>query len=88
MEILDIAAAIKKSKAYTDAKVGAITTNMTYKGSVSSKNDLPLTNNHLGDVYTVSNENGQEYVWSIQASSGTIDKWEMFGGSGITYEEV
>ena len=77
MDVPTLVLALKKSKKYTDDAIAAISKGMNYKGSVATVADLPLTGNTKGDVYTVS-ANHAGYVWSINASSGTVDDWELF----------
>lgn len=84
MDVVTLILALKKSKKYTDNAIAAIAKGMTYKGSVATVADLPLTGNTKGDVYTVS-ANRTEYVWTIDASSGTVDNWEPL--SGNAYQE-
>lgn len=84
MDIIAYLLALKKAKNYTDEQIAAIAKGMSYKGSVATKNDLPLEGNAKGDVYTVSGEHGQEYVWASDLSSGTLENWEILGGVDLT----
>lgn len=84
MDVVTLVLALKKSKKYTDEAISLIGKNMEYKGSVATVANLPLTGNKKGYVYTVS-ANHTEYVWTIDASSGTVDNWESL--SGNTYQE-
>lgn len=52
------------------ASIGAV---MTYKGSVATYDDLPKTDNVIGDTYNVSSD-GKNYCWN-----GTT--WDDLGGS-------
>ena len=47
----------------------------TYKGEVTTIQDLPATNNKPGDVYYVDNEQS-EYVWLEKSG---VYQWEEFG---------
>lgn len=61
---------------YTTAekqKLAAIGAVMTYKGSVATYDDLPATDNVIGDTYNVS-EDGKNYCWN-----GT--GWDDLGGT-------
>lgn len=46
-----------------ETQVGAITSGFEYKGSVSTKTNLPSGAN-VGDIYTVTDENNQKYAWN------------------------
>jgi hypothetical protein len=46
-----------------DTKVEAMTSGFTYKGSVSTKSNLP-SGASKGDVYTVTDEENQKYAWN------------------------
>jgi len=50
------------------------------KGSVDTKNDLPLTGNSENDCYIVK-DTDRLYTWGISASSGTLDDWKDVGSS-------
>lgn len=80
MDSLAIAIANSLANKYTDEKIAAIAKGMDYKGSVSTSADLPLTNNKLGFVYTITEEGGREVIWTSNESSGTLDDWEELGG--------
>lgn len=60
MDIITLALAKKSSKSYVDNKLDAITTNMDYKGSVSSVEDLPATAT-AGDIYSIG---GERYLYN------------------------
>lgn len=84
MDIIAYILSKKFAKKYTDSQIAAISKGMTYRGSVNNKGDLPLDNNAKGDVFTVTNEQGQEYVWTSDLSSGTIEIWELLGGVDLS----
>lgn len=44
-------------------QVDAVTSGFEYKGSVSTKTDLPSGAN-VGDVYTVADEENTKYAWN------------------------
>lgn len=48
---------------------------INYKGSVTAFSDLPDTDNQKGDMYSVTNLNGENYIWDGTAwdSLGTSD---------------
>lgn len=75
MDIVTLALSKKFAKGYTDAAIAALPKGVVYKGAVAQKEDLPLTNNEIGDMYSVSATN-VEYVWKIQQSSGQLSDWE------------
>ena len=52
----------------TESDISAV---MTYKGTVSTQEDLPTSGNKKGDVYTVVDD-GAEYVWNSTS-------WEYLG---------
>ena len=78
MDIITLSLAKAYAKTYTDEQIRIFSKGMTYKGSVPTKEDLPLEGNAKGDVFTVSDTHN-EYVWTSELSSGTIDNWEEFG---------
>lgn len=51
---------------------------LNLRGSVSTTNQLPLTNNHKGDVWVVQSNNA-EYVWMSDNASGSLSDYEDFG---------
>jgi len=63
-----------RAKEYTDEVAEKLAGGLKYKGSVASKEALPLSGNELGHMYT-TNDTGHEWVWTIKESSGTIDNW-------------
>lgn len=77
MDIITLALAKKSSKNYVDNKLDAITTNMDYKGSVSSVEDLPATAT-AGDIYSVG---GERYLYN-----GTT--WEELSGTPSDYTDL
>lgn len=50
------------------------------KGSVNTKNDLPITGNSENDCY-ITKDTDRLYTWSISASSGTLDDWKDVGST-------
>ena len=77
MDIVTLALAKKGAKSYTDTKLGAITGDFNYLGSVATMEDLPSSAN-VGDEYTVGNQgpyvyNGTEWVAaSIPGPQGEV----------------
>ncbi len=65
----------KYAKNYTDEQIKIVSKGMTYKGSVASKEDLPLSGNTLGDLYTTT-DLGREYVWTLETDSGELSDWQ------------
>ena len=54
----------KVSSLKTQVEIGrAVTSGFEYKGSVSTKTDLPSGAN-VGDVYTVADEENTKYAWN------------------------
>lgn len=81
-----------KSETYTQSEVDAAIKTATtalykYKGSVSTFQDLPLTNNTLGDVYNVL-KTDVNYAWKSEQSSGTADDWDPLGGTAALASAV
>jgi len=74
LDAVTYAAAKNAAIRYTDIKVAEIPSGYTYKGKVATATDLPLSGNAKGDMW-IANDTGHEYVWSIDATSGTIDNW-------------
>lgn len=66
------------TKKYADDLVAGLGTILNFRGTVATKNALPLTGMHKGDVYIVT-EDSSEYVWVLDAASGTIAGYEKFG---------
>ena len=54
---------------------------VTYKDTVATTGDLPLTGNVLGDMYIVE-QDGHMYIWKSNNSSGTIEDW-VDSGPGV-----
>lgn len=54
---------------------------VTYKDTVATTGDLPLTGNALGDMYIVE-QDGHMYIWKSNNSSGTIEDW-VDSGPGV-----
>lgn len=59
---------------YVDEKLAALGSVFTFKGTVASKDDLPVADNKTGDLYLVGTDadNMAEYIWAE-------DKWEELG---------
>lgn len=66
------------TKKYADDLISNLGSVFTFKGTKTSTSNLPLTGNKQGDVWLVTDDNS-EYVWTLSASSGTIDGWEKLG---------
>lgn len=66
------------TKKYVDDLVSGLGAVLSFKGTVSSENALPLTGNKKGDVYITTDTNS-EYVWTLDASSGTLAGYEKLG---------
>lgn len=71
------------AKSYTDEQIALVSKGMDYKGSVSTFNNLPTSGNKKGDIYT-TDDTGSEYIWTIDASSGSIDNWHELGGVDLS----
>lgn len=63
----------ESNKAYIELPTGLL----TYKGSVENYDDLPTTGNTNGDVYSVKDNFGEEYVWIVK--DGSNGNWEYLG---------
>jgi len=74
LDAVTYAAAKSASKRYTDSAISTIPSGYTYKGTVSDASALPLSGNAKGDMY-ITQDNGHEWVWSSDSSSGTINDW-------------
>lgn len=56
-------ALLKNKVSSVASQLDGLTTGFDYKGSVSDDSDLP-SGASIGDMYTVTNESNQEYVWN------------------------
>lgn len=66
--------------AYTKTEIdGKMNAAMHYKGSVATVEDLPASNNEVGDVYNVT-ATGENYAWA-PAQGSTPAGWDVFGSS-------
>lgn len=63
----------ESNKAYIELPTGLL----TYKGSVENYDNLPTTGNTNGDVYSVKDNFGEEYVWIVK--DGSNGNWEYLG---------
>lgn len=66
------------TKAYVDGLISGLGAVLNFKGTVSATENLPLSNNKKGDVYIVTADNS-EWVWTLDATSGTIAGYEKLG---------
>jgi len=66
------------TKNYVDSAVSDLGSVLNFKGTKASTAELPLTGNKQGDVWIVSADNS-EYVWTLEAASGTLADWEKLG---------
>ena len=81
-----------KLDAFSSASSYALKTDITsmykHKGSVSTVNDLPASNNTEGDVYNVT-ATGMNYVWVVTNGTGSWDALgEVFTIASITNSEI
>lgn len=60
-------------RAYVELPTGLL----TYKGSVNTYDELPAENNTNGDVYSVADNFGAEYVWIVKDDEK--GNWEYLG---------
>ncbi len=77
-----------------DTKIStALTSSMTYKGSVATYEDLPSSGNKVGDFYNVLS-NGKNYAWdgtNWDDAGGTVDfstVWQKSELVAITTAEI
>jgi len=59
---------------------------LNYLGSVTSRGDLPVSGNTLGDVRFVRDDSLQ-YYWSISSSTGSLADWKVINGPIISDDE-
>ena len=59
---------------------------ISYKSSVSTFDQLPKTGNTLGDVRS-TRDTGDQYFWSISASSGARSNWDILNNTPILSSE-
>lgn len=65
------------SKAYVDSRISDLGTLFRLKDTVATEADLPTTNNSPGDLYLVT-ENQGEYVWVVNTAHPE-GQWESLG---------
>ena len=74
LQLQNQVAALESDVAALESKITSV---FSFKGTKATEAELPPSNNTVGDVWYVT-ENETEYVW-IADSDGSNGKWEEFG---------
>jgi len=59
---------------------------LNYLDAVTSKDDLPISGNSLGDVRLVRDDSLQ-YYWSVSAATGSLADWKVINGHPVNNDE-